>query len=474
MPMSPQELQELKDLEELDQLEALEKQSSLGAQVGGLAGGKVYKEPIGPEQASLIDRVSERVQDPARWQAIATNTGPYARDVVAGTPPLAAPAAMFPKLAQVGEALTASPVRRIAAGAAQGAISNPEDRTAGAVLGGGLATGAETITGIGRLLRSGVGGMGGLSPEQARVYQQFGEAVDAIKTARKESPEEVQDVLADLIKVSKDKTWQSSQDLINQRNKLGIGKNIEIRSADYLNPNTPAPVREEFQTIINKTAPPKTIPNPQHTTIVNNAGELVDTVPKTLTLPLKVPAKVTLPSNQADRLLDIVNKETKFAPPANIADIGAVKAGNKAAAKIGNDLRKGLEAVTPGRKELNLELAKNARASKTADRLLKSDPERLFTSNKLNYRAIAERLGKNTADNLRRVGEQYRTAQQIQALENQRAQGLFDGLNKMSGAAARGAIKNSGALSKALDPVSQDPVIIDTLFRLINQNKSEK
>src|SRR3954462_15403174 len=67
-------------------------------------GVKVSDEPFGPEQPGTLDRIKERIQDPNRWKAILSNTGPYAKDVVAGAPPMAVPAGA---LGAIGKGLVA-------------------------------------------------------------------------------------------------------------------------------------------------------------------------------------------------------------------------------------------------------------------------------------------------------------------------------------------------------------------------------
>jgi gas vesicle protein len=65
-------------------------------------GEKVYDQPAGPEQASVIDRAIERVKDPQRWRAIATGEGPYGRkDVVQGDVPLVVPAGALGRAGQL-------------------------------------------------------------------------------------------------------------------------------------------------------------------------------------------------------------------------------------------------------------------------------------------------------------------------------------------------------------------------------------
>jgi hypothetical protein len=67
-----------------------------------LKGEQVAAQPIGPEQASAVDRFVERVKDPARWHAVWNNGGVYGRkDIVQGDVPMVIPAG--PAVAAAGK-----------------------------------------------------------------------------------------------------------------------------------------------------------------------------------------------------------------------------------------------------------------------------------------------------------------------------------------------------------------------------------
>lgn len=131
---------------------------------------QTYDKPVGPEQESAIDRFSERIQDPARWKAVLTGEGPYARkDVVQGTPPLMLPGGAIPKLTKAATALATGKglgfsAARTALSTGQGALMAAADgkegeswqdkidrAKSGAKLSGGIQLAAESIPVIGKV-----------------------------------------------------------------------------------------------------------------------------------------------------------------------------------------------------------------------------------------------------------------------------------------------------------------------------------
>jgi gas vesicle protein len=142
-------------------------------------GEKVYDQPAGPEQASVIDRAIERVKDPQRWRAIATGEGPYGRkDVVQGDVPLVVPAGVLGRagklLVKLGEGGGAgAPILerlgysagRTALSTAHGAATSAMDRKEGesyqetadrvkegAKLSGGIQAAVEAVPYVGKAL----------------------------------------------------------------------------------------------------------------------------------------------------------------------------------------------------------------------------------------------------------------------------------------------------------------------------------
>lgn len=159
MALTPEEQAELNQLEgaakpsalspdekaELDHLEGL---SSGNVQAQPDKPTKVYEKPIGPEQASAVDRFSEKIQDPARWQAILNNTGPQSNpNLVQGDVPLVMPVTQAPAALQAASKfMSATPAARIAGGGLQGAAqgaygAEPGHRMMGALKGAGIGAG---------------------------------------------------------------------------------------------------------------------------------------------------------------------------------------------------------------------------------------------------------------------------------------------------------------------------------------------
>ncbi len=141
-------------------------------------GVQVYDQPVGPEQASAVDRVIERVQDPARWEAIVKGTGPYVQKVngnavVQGDVPMVLPGGAIPKLTKAAVALAEGKgigymLGRTALSTAQGgamsyAQDGPEGETFGekvdrvksnAKLSGGIQAAAEALPVAGKFVKA--------------------------------------------------------------------------------------------------------------------------------------------------------------------------------------------------------------------------------------------------------------------------------------------------------------------------------
>jgi hypothetical protein len=172
MPLTPEQQQELQELRRLDELEAKFGGKTLGAE----APPAPYASPGETADGGMWDNVKARVSDPNRWKAIAGMQSPAKQDVVSGAPPVAFPAGgavraanwigkavqgeeMLPAAVRAPEALTklatmlnVSAPRRVAMGAVQGAVSNPEHPVQGAAIGGGTSLLGE---GVGKLLTGG-------------------------------------------------------------------------------------------------------------------------------------------------------------------------------------------------------------------------------------------------------------------------------------------------------------------------------
>lgn len=154
MALSPQEELELLELEEQDHQETAKASPSAGS---GLTNAK-YKSPGEAEGGGSINNFLARIKDPERYKAVLGMNSPAANpDVVAGSVPMAMPAASAPTaLAKLAQFLNASAPKRIALGAAQGVISDPQNPGMGALKGAGTAALGE---GVGKLL-TGAGDVG--------------------------------------------------------------------------------------------------------------------------------------------------------------------------------------------------------------------------------------------------------------------------------------------------------------------------
>lgn len=114
------------------------------------------------------DDFIDKLKDPARWQAIFNNTGPYSSEVVAGTPPFVAPGTVIPKIAKVAGALAKGEgigyaLGRTGLSAGQGAVMSALDTKKnysteekikqtknGALLSGGIQIASESLPYIGK------------------------------------------------------------------------------------------------------------------------------------------------------------------------------------------------------------------------------------------------------------------------------------------------------------------------------------
>lgn len=108
-----------------------------------------YKSP--GEGDGFLSDVKARISDPERWKAIAGMDSPAKQDAVSGSVPMAVPAAGLPAGAlKLAEFLNASGPRRIAMGAAQGVVSDPEHPVAGGLKGAAMSAVPE---GLGKFLK---------------------------------------------------------------------------------------------------------------------------------------------------------------------------------------------------------------------------------------------------------------------------------------------------------------------------------
>jgi hypothetical protein len=169
-------------------------------------GVQVYDQPVGPEQASAVDRFAERIQDPQRWKAIAMGEGPYAQQSVQGAPPLVMPGGAIPRLTKAATALADGKGLGFAAartalstgqGAAMSAMDGKDgeswqdkfDRAkSGAKLSGGIQLAAESLPYVGKLVGAAARKIGStISGIDESLIRNYSDRTDEVNALIKES-----------------------------------------------------------------------------------------------------------------------------------------------------------------------------------------------------------------------------------------------------------------------------------------------
>lgn len=233
------------------------------------SGEQVYEKPVGPEQASAVDRFKERVQDPERWKAVLNNTGAYAdKSIVAGTPPMAIPGTAIPKVAQAATALAEGQglgylAGRTALSTAQGAVMSAADRKKGeswqdtidrakegAKLSGGIQLAAESLPVIGKVAGAVTRKIGSaLSGVDENIIKNYASRTDEVNSLIKKSGGDMT-AAADQVRTELSDGIQKTKKALNSQitvalNKASPEKNVSIQplidqleaSKVKLNPN---------------------------------------------------------------------------------------------------------------------------------------------------------------------------------------------------------------------------------------------
>jgi hypothetical protein len=210
-------------------------------------GRDVYDQPVGPEQAGFIDRVTERVKDPQRWQAIVKGTGPYARkDLVQGDAPLVMPGGAIPKLGKAAAALANGKgigyaLGRTALSTAQGGAmslaggkegeswQDKLDRMeSGAKLSGGIQLAAESIPVVGKALGYAGRKIGqAVSGVDENIIRNYAERTDEVNHLIKQSGGDVT-AAADIVRTELSEGIQRTKSSLNAQ----ISRTLQGASPD--------------------------------------------------------------------------------------------------------------------------------------------------------------------------------------------------------------------------------------------------
>jgi hypothetical protein len=216
------------------------------------AGQKVYDQPVGPPQANLLDQLKENVRDPARWEAALMNTGPYRKDVVAGMPPLAAPASASLTAVKAAQVARANPVTRLASGvgtaAAEGFVrpgaetmdDRIENAKTAAKWAGGFGAFGEAVGGAARVVQSAGSGskkLGGaltrLKPDEAASYANDPKLAEEVSSQFRTDPMGFSERVRTQTRTALDTIKEKSAPI---REKLGqklTGKSVRLNPKDF-------------------------------------------------------------------------------------------------------------------------------------------------------------------------------------------------------------------------------------------------
>lgn len=212
----------------------------------------VYSHPEGPEQASVLDRFKERIQDPERWKAILTGKGAHAPEVVTGDVPLVAPAGAIPKLAKAATALAEGKgigyaLGRTALSSGQGAVMSALDTQegeswqdkidrakSGGKLSGGIQLAAESIPVVGKALGYAGRKIGqAVSGVDESIIQNYANRTDEVNELIKKSGGDITEA-ADLVRTELASGIQGAKQNLNTQisrtlAKASPEKNISIQ-----------------------------------------------------------------------------------------------------------------------------------------------------------------------------------------------------------------------------------------------------
>lgn len=224
-----------------------------------------YTSPGESPDNGSIDNFKARISDPNRLRAMLTGKGPAAPEVIKGTPPMVIPGASAigsasktysalqegGQLAQEARAVEVPGVvqkasdlvnmnapTRIAAGAAQGAASDPARPYWGAAKGGAMALGGEAVGGLMRLFGKGTQAVGGhlanMSSEETKAYTRNPELAEEVYNSEHNTPDQFNKDMQTRVKESAQKLQEGVIDpSLAELSRRGVGKSIQVNPSQF-------------------------------------------------------------------------------------------------------------------------------------------------------------------------------------------------------------------------------------------------
>jgi len=181
------------------------------------------------------DGFFEKIKDPARWQAILNNTGPYKQEVVEDSVPLVVPGSAIPKLAKAASTIANAQglgglIGRTALSTGQGAVMSALDSKDGesgfdkferakdgAKLSGGIQLAAESIPHIGKFIGAGAKKIGSaISGVDENILSNYAKRTDEVNDIIKQSGGDMT-AAADQVRIELSNGIQKTKRSINDK-----------------------------------------------------------------------------------------------------------------------------------------------------------------------------------------------------------------------------------------------------------------
>lgn len=194
------------------------------------------------------DGFIDKIKDPARWQAILNNTGPYAKEAVAGTAPMVIPGTVIPKLTKAAVALAngkgigyalGRTALATGQGAAMSAVNSEEnglnklkDASSGAKLSGGIQLAAEAIPVVGKFIGAGARKLGSaISGVDENILKNYASRTDDVNDLIKQSGGDMT-VAADQVRSELSSGIQRTKGAINKNISDALSKSKNVTRID--------------------------------------------------------------------------------------------------------------------------------------------------------------------------------------------------------------------------------------------------